>query len=291
MKNPAMKISSKTLSIATVSVATASALLLAPLAAAQTPWLPAPGATDLSLSFTNQKADDFKPGTASAKLPSTLKQDTFSLSLTHGLADAVALDATIGYGKSSFIRVPGLAPNGGLSGITDSRIGVRYRVLDDIANDPLTVTFGAAAILKGDYDTGALSAIGDGANALEVSVAVGKLVTSKLSVYGVLGYRDRQSPVPKEMFYRLGATVNFTPQFYAGAEYQKVDARGGLDIGGPGFSPARFREVQEDYSLTSASLGFRFNNAVTAAIQFGEKKGERNTAESKVVGVSLTTSF
>lgn len=290
MKSPIMKTPQTNLRLSALSAATVGALLLAPAAMAQTPWLPAPGTNDLSLSFINQKADDFKPGTASGTLPATLKLDTFSLSFTHGLSDAVAIDATVGYGKSSFIRVPGLAPNGGLSGVTDSRIGVRFRALDDAANDPLTITLGAAAILKGSYDTGALSAIGDGASALEVSASVGKTIGG-LNVYGVLGYRDRQSPVPKENFLKIGAIANFTPQFYVGAEYQKVDARGGLDIGGPGFSPARFPEVQEDFALTSASLGFRFNKAMSATIQFGEKRGERNTAESKVVGVSLSTSF
>jgi hypothetical protein len=258
---------------------------------AQTPWLPSPGATDLTFSFSNQKADEFKPGTDTGQLPATLKQDTFGITLNYGISDSLALDANIGYAKSKFIQVPGLAPDGGLSGLTDSRLGVRFRLLDDLANDPVTLTFGAAAILQGNYKTGALSAIGDGANALEISAAVGKAITSNFNVYGVVGYRDREAPVPNETFFKVGANVNFTPQLFAGLEFQKVDARGGLDIGGPGFSPARFPEVQEDYSLTSVTLGYRFSRNFNAAIQYGDKKGQRNTAVGKVYGLSLGTSF
>ncbi len=265
--------------------------LLTASAFAQTPWLPSPGTTDLTFSFTNQKADELKAGTTTAPLPTTLKQDTFGLILNYGISDSLAFDANIGYAKSKFIQVPGLAPDGGLSGLTDSLLGLRLRVLDDLANDPVTLTFGAAAIIKGNYKTGSLPAIGDGANAIEISAAVGKAITSNFNVYGVVGYRDRKTPVPNETFFKVGANVNFTPQFFAGLEYQKVDARGGLDIGGPGFSPARFPEVQEDFSLTSITLGYRFSRSFNAAIQYGDKQGQRNTALSKVYGLSLGTSF
>ncbi len=258
---------------------------------AQTPWLPSPGSSDLTISLANQKSDDFKPGNASVKLPATLKQTNFGLSYNYGVSDALAIDATVGYAKSSFIQVLGLAPNGGLSGVTDSRLGLRYRLLDDTGADPLSVTLGAAAIIKGSYDTGALPAIGDGANALEVSISVGKIFNSTFSAYGTLGYRDRKAPVPNENFIKLGANVNFTPMLFAGVNYEKVDAKDGLDIGGPGFSPARFPEVQEDYTLTSVTLGFRINKSLTAALQFGDKKGQRNTAEGKVIGLSLQSSF
>jgi hypothetical protein len=270
---------------------TFAAISLSQNAVAQTPWLPSPGSSDLTLSLANQKADDFKPGNASAKLPATLKQTNFGLTYNYGVNDALALDATVGYAKSSFIQVPGLAPNGGLSGVTDSRLGLRYRLLDDTGADPISVTLGAAAILKGSYDTGALPAIGDGANALEVSVSVGKIFNSTFSAYGTLGYRDRKAPVPNENFIKLGANVNFTPQFFAGLNYEKVDAKDGLDIGGPGFSPARFPEVQEDYTLSSVTVGFRINKSLTAALQFGDKKGQRNTAEGKVIGFSVQSSF
>jgi len=281
----------KTFMRTTSRCALAFVFCLSTSAFAQTPWLPSPGTTDLTFSFTNQTANALKAGTDTSPLPATLKQDTFGITLNYGISDSLALDANIGYAKSKFIQVPGLAPDGGLSGATDSRLGLRFRLLDDLASDPVTLTFGAAAIIKGNYKTGALSAIGDGANALEISAGVGKSITSNFSVYGVVGYRDRSAPVPNETFFKVGANVNFTPQLFAGVQYQKVDARDGLDIGGPGFSPSRFPEVQEDYSLTSVTLGYRFTKNFNAAIQYGDKQGQRNTAVGKVYGLSLGASF
>ena len=284
-----IKTSQKTLAMAVFSAFTA--MTLSQNAVAQTPWLPSPGSSDLTFSIAEQKADKFKPGNASGDLPSTLKQTNYALAYNYGVSDVLAFDATIGYAKSSFIVVPGLAPNGGLSGVTDSRLGLRYRLLDDTGADPISVTLGAAALLKGSYDTGALSSIGDGANALEVSVSVGKIFNSMFSAYGTVGYRDRKAPVPNENFVKLGANLNFTPMFFAGVNYEKVDAKDGLDIGGPGFSPPRFPEVQEDYSLSSVTLGFKINKSLTAAVQFGDKKGQRNTSEGKVVGFSIQAAF
>ena len=265
--------------------------LTTPALAAESPWLPSPGANSLTLSFSNQEADEFFAGSTKGKLPAMLKQDTFKLNYSRGILDELALDIEIGYAKSTFITIPGLAPNGGTSGVTDSRIGLRYRVLDDLADAPVTVTLGAAAILKGNYDKGALPSIGDGANAIEISASLGKAITSNFTVYGTLGYRSRKAPVPNEDYYQLGMNLNATSQLGFSLTHEEVRSKGSLDIGGPGFSPPRFPEVKEDYGFTSVGASLRFSRNLGVGLQFGEKKGKRNTAESKVYGLSLNTSF
>ena len=265
--------------------------LAMPAFAAQSPWLPSPGANSLTFSFSNQKADEFRAGDMKGQLPAPLKQDTFKLNYSVGILDSLALDIETGYAKSKFISIPGLAPNGGTSGVTDSRIGLRFRVLDDLADAPVTLTLGAAAILKGNYDTGSLPAIGDGANALEISASLGKQITSKFNVYGTLGYRDRKAPVPNENFYELGLNFNATSQLGFTLKHEEVRSKGSLDIGGPGFSPARFPEVKEDYGFTSVGANFRFSRNLAIGVQYGEKQAKRNTAESKVYGLSLNTAF
>ena len=280
-----------TLRTAFLAALTALAMPALPAFAAEAPWLPSPGSNSLAFSFTNQKADTFRAGDMLGQLPATLKQDTFKLNYSYGIADSLALDIETGYAKSKFIVVPGLAPNGGESGVTDSRIGLRFRVLDDQADAPLTITLGAAAILKGSYNTGSLPAIGDGANALEISASAGKAITSNFNIYGTLGYRDRKAPVPKESFYAVGLNFNPTSQLSFSLKHEEVRSKGSLDIGGPGFSPARFPEVKEDYGFTSVGASLRFSRNLGVGLQFGEKKGKRNTAESKVYGLSLNTSF
>jgi hypothetical protein len=255
------------------------------------PYLPAPGSNALVFSISNQKASELKAGTTQAQLPVDLKQDTYKLNYSYGISDPLALDIEVGYAKSKFATVPGLAPNGGLKGITDSRVGLRFRVLDDHADAPVTLTLGAAAILKGSYDTGALPAIGDGANAVEISASVGKAFTSKFNGFIAAGYRDRQGPVPNETFYKFG--LNFSPSAALGLSlsHEAVKSKGSLDIGGPGFAPNRFPEVREEYSFTALSASFRVTRSAAIGLQFGKKQAERNTAESKVFGASVSTSF
>jgi hypothetical protein len=280
----------KTVLASFAAVASFSTIAL-PVFAVESPWLPSPGSNSLTFSFSNQSADELRAGNSPGQLPTSLKQDTYKLNYSFGIADALALDVETGYAKSKFITVPGLAPNGGQKGVTDSRLGLRFRVLDDLADAPLTVTLGAAAILKGDYDTGALPAIGDGANALEISASVGKAITSNFNIYGTVGYRDRKAPVPNENFYQLGLAFNPTSQLGFSLTHEEIRSKGNLDIGGPGFSPARFPEVKEDYGFTSVGASFRFTRNLGIGVQYGEKQAKRNTAESKVYGLSLNTSF
>jgi hypothetical protein len=254
-------------------------------------YLPRPGSNTLTFSFSNQEADEFRPGDMRGNLPADLKQDTFKLNYSYGILDPLALDVEVGYAKSKFITIPGLAPNGGLKGNTDSRIGLRFRVLDDLADAPVTLTLGAAAIIKGSYDTGALSSIGDGANGIEVSATVAKAFTSNFNGFAMVGYRDRESPVPNESFYKFGLNFNPTAQIGLSLAHEELRSSGTLDIGGPGFSPARFPEVKEEYGFTTLGANFRVTRNLSLGVQYGEKQAKRNTAESKVVGLSLTTSF
>jgi hypothetical protein len=254
-------------------------------------YLPSPGSSTLTLSFSNQKADEFRPGVMRGNLPADLKQDTFKLNYTYGIFDPLALDVEVGYAKSKFITIPGLAPKGGLKGNTDSRIGVRFRVLDDLADAPVTLTLGAAAIIKGSYDTGALSSIGDGANGTEVTATVAKAFTSNFNGFATVGHRNRQSPVPNESFYKIGVNFNPTAEIGLSLAHEELRSSGKLDIGGPGFTPARFPEVKEEYGFTTLGATFRVLSNLSLGVQYGQKQAKRNTAESKVVGVSLTTSF
>ncbi len=254
-------------------------------------YLPSPGKSIVSFSFGNQKTDQIKAGAMTAQLPTDIKQDNYKFNYTYGISDPLALDIEVGYAKSKFIVIPGLAPDGGLSGVTDSRLGLRYRLLDDQAADAVTLTLGAAAIIKGSYKTGSLPAIGDGANGIELSVSLAKALTSNFSVFGTLGQRDRSSSVPTETFYKIGANFNPTSQIGLFVTHEDVKSKGNLDIGGPGFSPSRFPEVKEEYGFTSGGINFQIVPTVSIGLQFGQKQAKRNTAESKIIGATISTSF
>jgi hypothetical protein len=260
------------------------------LADASSPWTPADESSELTLRLGTQSATEFYAGKAEMKLPAKLSQDTYTLEYSYGINDHLALDARIGYTKSKFITVPGLAPNGGLSGFADSRLGLRYN-LTGADNDLPTITFGLAALIKGNYDTGALPAVGDGKSGFEVSALIGHAFDSGFLLSGGVASRQYSSPVPDELAITLGAGFAFNERASVGAFYQDVTSNGKLDIGGPGFSPARFPEVDEEFSLWGVGGSVSLTDEWLLGLDFGRKNTGKNTAKSKFSSLSITYLF
>jgi hypothetical protein len=138
------------------------------------PYTPLAGGGEAEISWTRQSADSFNPGRASANLPADLNQTNVALDASYGLTGRLAVDLRIGYAKSEFPVDPGLAPQGGLEGLTDVLVGIRYKLIDEVDGGPFTATHGAAAIIDGGYRTGAISAVGDGGSGRQVLLAFGK---------------------------------------------------------------------------------------------------------------------
>ena len=194
----------------------------------------------------------------------------------------------MGYVKSDFIIIPGLAPNGGLSGGQDSRIGVRYSFVG--AEDELpTITIGLAALFAGNYDTGALPAVGDGESGFVVSALVRQAFDSGLLLNG--GVTRRQLSVRDETIFNLGAGVTLGDAALLSVFYQDDSSNGNLDIGGPGFSPARFPEVDEEFLLCGIGGSFSVSDTLSFGLDYGRKRDGKNTAKSDFVSVSASTYF
>jgi hypothetical protein len=254
------------------------------------PWVPAGGETELTLTYGSQTADRFFAGDAEMALPADLDQKNLTLALSYGINDQLSLDAQIGYAESDFIVNPVLSPKGGLDGIQDSRLGLRLNVAGPDSGLP-TITLGLAALLRGNYDTGALPAIGDGESGLEAQVAVGHVFDQGLALSGSFAYRNYNGEVPNQNLFNLGLGYGFTEQLSAGLFYQNVNSNGKLNIGGPGFSPARFPEVDEDYSLFGISGSFAISEATYLGIDVGRKNDGRNTAKSRFWQLSVGRTF
>ncbi len=226
-----------------------SFVLVTPGAQAATPWLPISGSGYGALSYVYQTADELFAGDKRADLPTDLEQHTASLYLEYGVTDALSLDARIGYASTSFLQDPVLSPSDSLDGLTDTNVGLRWRLVDEATGDWPTVTLRSAGNIRGDYETGALNAIGDGASGAEFSLIVGKAFENGLSFYAEGGYRVRDEPVPDEQFYNVGAAYAFAPRWTGSVNLRFVDALSGIDIGSPGFTSARFPETEEDYNI------------------------------------------
>lgn len=257
-------------------------------AAGESPWLPAEGSGSVTYSYGQQTAERFYVDDMEMTLPRELELKTSTLNFSYGFTDRLAFDAKIAYGSSDFLVDPVLAPNGGLSGLGDSRFGLRYKWHE---GDVATFTVSGAAIIEGDYDTGAITAIGDGGSGFELSGILGLQSGNGFFATGEAGYRSRSNDVPDEWFANISGAYAFTETFSGSLNYQVVRSDGDLNIGGPGFSPARFPEVDEDYDLAFAGLNLKASDHWSIGAGYGRKLDGRNTAKSDFWNVSIGYSF
>ena len=257
-------------------------------ASGESAWLPAEGRGTVSFSYGEQTADRFFAGDTEVALPVDLELNTSAISFTYGITDRLAFDANLGYASSDFIVDPGLAPKGGLNGLTDSRLGLRYKLYE---TDSTVLTVNGAAILEGDYDTGAITAIGDGGSGAELSLILGAQSGGGFYASGELGYRTRSNDVPDEWFVNLSGAYAFNEVVSASLNYQVVRSDGNLNIIGPGFTPARFPEVDEDYDLAFGGINFQVSEQWGLGAGYGRKLDGRNTAKSDFWNVNINYSF
>ncbi len=257
-------------------------------------WLPDPATGYVNVSYVFQTADEFYRVEQKRPTPAggeDLSQGTLWLNVNYAMSDSVALDAQAGWAKSDFVVInPGPAPDDSYSGFVDTTVGLTWRLVDEVISDAPSVAVRIGGILAGDYDTGYINSLGDGGNGYEISVIAGKFLGDRVGLSGELGYRDRDSDIPSEVFANVSALWVLNDQVTLGLDYRQVNAESGLDIGGPGFSPSRFPELEED----GQSLGLRLFwnmgslglNVFHARVQDG-----RNTAASNVTGATVSYFF
>ena len=275
-------------------VSALAALPLLALAESNSPWLPIPGQLSLGLNHTEQSGKDAYIGSMQLPLSaitgggaSKYKRSTSSLRVDYGLSDSLALDASIGYAK---VKV-GAADND--SGGTDSTLGLRWRVLDEYENPALpTLTLRGAAIFKGSYDGARLASVGKDANGFEAAVVLGKQIIPALALWAEVGIQNRSDNVPNATFYEIGARFRFAPTWNASLGYSSKKFGGNLDIGGPGFSPARFQQVREERGVVKLGIGYAFAGNQGLALNLAKTTSGRNTVkDDQAVGLSYTIAF
>jgi len=263
----------------------------APFVAAQNVWLVETGALVLTPSFTSQSYDTFYRGTAEFKLPDDITQQTTALRLDYGLTPRLALDASIGYTQVDY-KPPGARFQ--RSGRDDSRLGLTYALMAESSERP-ALTWRVGAIIKGGYDAPTSAPPinpGDGASGFETSLAAGKALSAGFALYGELGYRNRDSGVPDDLFGSVGLAKQFGA-WALNAGYRRSQGLSGGDIGGPGFG-TRFgfpgvKEVQQ-----FGELGLSFYDRGGRSYQVFGAKGFgkiRNTGQTLLLGAAMSIPF
>ncbi len=266
------------------------------------PWLPAPGAGFVNLSYVSQNANEFYVGDQLRGTPPrqatppgpNLGQHTVWVSGMYGWSDAVAIDFRVGLARSYF--APAIPPTGGrdnYSGVTDSNIGVTWRIADELVNPSLpSIALRGGAIIEGSYTPGYINSIGDGASGLEVSALAGKFFADMFAVSGEVGYRVRDEDVPTDFFFNVSGGM-LVDNIGLGVNYKLVDAQSGLQIGGPGFSPVTrvFPRLEEDIQFVSGTVSLNVSDQTNLAVSYGEVIDGRNTSKSKVFSVTMGYQF
>ena len=97
--------------------------------------------------------------------------------------------------------------------------------------------------------------------------------------------------MPNELFGSVQGSFAVTNgiSLYGGLAF--VDSKGNLDIGGPGFSPARFPEVEEDFKLWTVGASATITGSASVNLTYGEKFDGRNTAKSNVIRMGVGYAF
>ena len=274
------------------------ALCAAPsaFAADGSPWLGAPATGYLSLAYVFQSADEFY--TVSGEKGPTpgdgedLEQRTTWLTGGYTINDDWGLDMQIGHATSDFITGPGIpAEMDSYSGLVDANFGLTYRIVDEATGGLPSVAVRGGVIVAGDYMTGNINALGDGGDGLELSLIVGKFFTERLGFSAELGYRNRNNDIPENYFTNLVGYVLASERLSFAIDYRRVDSGDGLTIGGPGFSPRRFPEVEEETQMLGGRLFATLTEQLSLALFYSHVLDGANTPKSDVIGASVSYSF
>ena len=204
----------------------------------------------------------------------------------------MAFDAQVGWAKSDYT---GAGPKNmgadSLDGIADVQVSLRWRIVDEIVSDGPSVTLRVGAIVAGNYDIGYINSLGDGGNGIEGSVIVGKFLTDRLGVSGELGIRNRSNDIPTETFLNLSGLMTVNEKLTLALDYRRVNAEDSIQIGGPGFMPSRFPEVEEDISVVAGRAFLQLTDTLNGSVFYGNTIDGRNTAASSIFGVTLSYAF
>lgn len=256
---------------------------------AQSAWLPQPGELTVTPGYTYQSYDTFRLGSVKMTLPADIVQQTETLTFDYGLTPQLALDATLGYTGTSF-KPPGAKFT--RNGWDDSRIGLRYRFVDETADMP-AFSFRVGAIIAGGYDVpNTLPPInpGDKASGFETSFAIGKRFgETGFGFYSDIGYRNRNHNVPDDFFGSIGFFKQLGAHASVNLGYRHTQGLSGGDIGGPGFGTKfGFPQVKEVVSFVDGGLTLTDSGGRSYQFIVAQKAGRgRNTGDATVYGFSV----
>ncbi len=265
-----------------------------PIANAGNAWLPAPGGGSVSLSLIYQTADEYYKGTTKGAFTlsdNDLIQKTAMVKIKYGLKDSLAFDLALGGSQASKAGA-GPKESDDETGLTDINLGLTVGLVDEAENPQSpSVALRVGAIKSGGYDTGYINSIGDGGNGFEISGIVGKFLSDSFAVSGEFGYRIRNESIPEALFANATASLIVSNVLGISFNYTMEDSIDGLDIGGEGFSPDRFPELEEDVHTIGSTLTVLVGGGASLSGSYTTVIDGRNTADYDIFAISFGYAF
>jgi Putative MetA-pathway of phenol degradation len=257
------------------------------------PWLAIPGKISLGVSHTEQSGDTFYMGKTEAKFLKPFELTTTNIRITYGWNDSFASDILLGQSKSKVVLNMGGPMPMNSSGITDTIVGLKWRVLDEfVADNSPSVTLRSAVILKGDYDVDTPAGIGKGANGIEFAATVGKQFGAEFSVSAGIGMQKRTNDVPIATFIEGAADWMFTQKWSTYIGISRKAYSGNIDISDADFTPDHFDEVAEERTLLKVGFSYAFLRRHGLSLHLSKLESGRNTViDDKIVSLSYNLSF
>lgn len=250
---------------------------IAYLSHAEMPYVLEKGQKSYTLMHVSESFDSKWLGGVKSPIAQISQQTTW-LGMAYGLTDRLQLQFDTGYTQSKFD-----ASDVRFSGVGDSRVGLKYFLLNEATGKPISLAIKSTAIIKGRYErsfAGNPHSPGDKANGLEMSFPFSRNVGA-LTLMGDVGYRVRADDVPDDAFYSFGLGWHIKRVFIQ-TRFQKQDGQGGLDIGVAPFTPNDFHRTEEDRSIVDVGLSYDTPYGFALFTGLGGVISGRNTGDSNI---------
>lgn len=236
------------------------------------------GNTDVALSYSRERADQFFLGTANIDSPAplgTLTSVSYSLFVAYGLNDSMDLVASVPYMSAKGSGVGG-PPN--QSGLQDASLYWKWRPWNrSLGSSSLSLLtgLGVQAPLS-NYVADSPIAIGHHSTNVEALLLLHWVHRAGFFIDGGTGYTGRSGAVPDSVPY-IAKAGYFNGRVYLDVFVDRQDAQGGIDIG-----QGSFAATAVDYTRVGGTL------FVPVSPLFGLFAGGSNIVDGRNVKNSIT---
>lgn len=250
-----------------------------------------PGTFYLTPSYTYQSFDEFYAGDQLVDTPPNgeeINRQSFSLYFEYVMTEDWALDLSLGYFRTESGE-GGPFNEGNQDGLADTGLGIRYALMRQ-AEKGMDLAARLGFTIPGDYETGQLSAPGDDAFGANLKLLAGYSFGST-RIEGLLGYGVNEGAVPETWIVGAKIIQELGAGFSLDVGYRYFDSSGNLDIGGPGFTPARLPEVSEKGNIFEIGAAFGDTGGRYYRLFYSQLFDGENVGREQTLGASVTFSF